>query len=44
MFKLKRFQDVNPRTSTKRGGQGYMVFGKGANSVRPNSTEDADRI
>ena len=29
-FKLKRFQDVNPRTSTKRGDAGdnaYMVQG-----------------
>ena len=26
-FKLKRFQNVNPRTSTKRGDQGYMVLG-----------------
>ena len=25
-FKLKRFQNVNPRTSTKRGNQGYMVM------------------
>ena len=24
-FKLKRFQDVNPRTSTKRGDNAYMV-------------------
>ena len=24
-FKLKRFQNVNPRTSTKRGDVGYMV-------------------
>ena len=24
-FKLKRFQEVEPRTSTKRGDQGYMV-------------------
>jgi hypothetical protein len=26
-FKLKRFQNVNPRTSTKRGENGYMVLG-----------------
>ena len=26
-FKLKRFQDVNPRTSTKRGDNAYMVQG-----------------
>ena len=24
-FKLKRFQDVNPRTSTRRGNTAYMV-------------------
>lgn len=24
-FKLKRFQNVNPRTSTKRGNTAYMV-------------------
>ena len=24
-FKLKRFQNVEPRTSTKRGQQGYMI-------------------
>ena len=24
-FKLKRFQNVNPRTSTKRGEKAYMV-------------------
>ena len=25
-FKLKRFQNVNPRTSTKRGDNAYMVL------------------
>ena len=24
-FKLKRFQNINPRTSTKRGNTAYMV-------------------
>lgn len=24
-FKLKRFQNIEPRTSTKRGGQAFMV-------------------
>jgi len=27
-FKLKRFQNVNPRTSTKRGEQAFMVKSK----------------
>ena len=27
-FKLKRFQNVNPRTSTKRGDNAYMVLSK----------------
>ena len=27
-FKLKRFQNVNPRTSTKRGDQAFMVVAK----------------
>ena len=30
-FKLKRFQDVNPRTSTKRGDNAYMSAGRKAN-------------
>ena len=34
-FKLKRFQNVNPRTSTKRGDEGYMV-----NARRIASTGD----
>lgn len=35
-FKLKRFQNVDPRTSTKRGDQAYMVHkraGKAASSL-----------
>lgn len=37
-FKLKRFQNVEPRTSTKRGNQPYMVFGgKSASMGRPAS-------
>ena len=31
-FKLKRFQDVNPRTSTKRGDNAYMVQDRKANA------------
>ena len=40
-FKLKRFQNVDPRTSTKRGANPYMVFGggKSASLGRPNSNE-----
>lgn len=34
-FKLKRFQNVHPRTSTKRGDEGYMV-----NARRIASTGD----
>ena len=35
-FKLKRFQNVDPRTSTKRGEQAFMVqklAGKAASSM-----------
>lgn len=36
-FKLKRFQNVNPRTSTKRGEVGYMVQVKQAGTSAPVS-------
>jgi len=39
-FKLKRFQNVNPRTSTKRGDNGYMVLGGSGSGRRVVSSQD----
>ena len=44
-FKLKRFQNINPRTSTKRGDQAYMVSvrenrGAANATAQPASTTD----
>ena len=32
-FKLKRFQNVDPRTSTKRGDQAFMVHKRAAKAA-----------
>ena len=38
-FKLKRFQDVNPRTSTKRTGGGYASMNNVPQKEEPNPTQ-----
>ena len=37
-FKLKRFQDVNPRTSTKRTGGGYASMNNVLQKEEPKQT------
>ena len=38
-FKLKRFQDVNPRTSTKRTGGGYASMTQVPQKEEPKQTQ-----
>ena len=40
-FKLKRFQDVNPRTSTKRGENAFMVQSKTARPAQEAPAESS---